>query len=346
MRLPEPARTTFLAGWEAVESAANQIGISTEEIRLGGGTLLATRWNHRKSIDIDLTVDPEIHLAVLYRELARGPLPDQGWTIEYSRALDKLLVSEPPSLQTTPYGDERGRFDIWSKAPNPEHGAGTDTIEDLKFSTLSNVQVLTGKLDRATRALPRDVADFAVGGEKDPLSVEYAINQWVPERAGTVANAWMKAIREWGTDEWKELETILNVSSREAREIAGRGPDVLRAAVYKNVRIEKGHDDEVHVRTSSGLCDNRNLRFTVSELEEFLKTSGFATRMRRATTERVLAAARRAPAGESIYAEENGDETVTRPAPLPAAKRPANTSRRTDRHRRNRDERLTMSIDQ
>lgn len=72
MRLPEPARTTFLAGWPAVESAANQIGISTEEMRLGGGTLLATRWNHRKSIDVDLTVDPDIHLAGLYTSKRTG----------------------------------------------------------------------------------------------------------------------------------------------------------------------------------------------------------------------------------------------------------------------------------
>ena len=312
MRLPEPARTTFLAGWPAVESAANQIGISTEEMRLGGGTLLATRWNHRKSIDVDLTVDPDIHLAGLYRELLGGPLPARGWTIEYSRRLDKVLVTEPASLQTTSYGDERGRFDIWSKRPDPEYGVTTDVIEGRDFSTLSNVQVLGGKITRGTKALPRDVADFAIGGEKDSLSVEHAVNRWPPEVPGTIANAWTIAIRSWAASNWEELETVLNVSSRDAREVAGRGPEVLRAAIYKTVHIEKVRNDEIHVRTSSGLCRDRGLEFSVAGLEDFLRTSGFAARMRKATTERVLTSARDAPAGRPIYVEEDGWETVTR----------------------------------
>lgn len=340
MRLPEPARTTFLEGWPAVESAANRTGIGAEEMRLGGGTLLATRWKHRSSIDVDLMVDPDIHLGGLYRELLGGPLAAQGWTIEYSRRLEKVLVTEPASLRTTPYGDERGRFDIWAKSPDPEHGVTTSVIEGRNFRTLSNVQVLGGKLTRGTRALPRDVADFAIGGERDSLSIEHAVNRWPPEVAGTIANAWTIALKAWGETNWEELEIVLNVSSRDAREIAGRGPEALRAAIYRTVRIEKVRNDEIHVRTSSGLCKDRGLEFSVAGLEEFLATSGFAARMRKATAERVLMSARDAPAGRQIYVEEDGWETTTRPPPPPAAARPSGTRPETeppDRSRRRED---------
>ena len=311
MRLPEPARTTFLAGWPAVESAAGRAGIGAEEMRLGGGTLLATRWRHRSSVDVDLMVDPDVHLGGLYRELLGGPLPARGWTIEYSRRLDKVLVTEPASLQKTPYGDERGRFDIWAKTPDPEYGVTTSMIEDRNFRTLSNVQILGGKITRGTKALPRDVVDFSVGSEKDSLSIEHAVNRWPPEVAATIANAWTMALETWRAEDWKELEIVLNVSSRDALEIVGRGPEALRAAIYETVRIEKVRNDVVRVRTSSGLCEDRNLEFSVAGLEDFLKTSGFAARMRKATTERVLASARDAPAGRRIYVEENGWETTT-----------------------------------
>ena len=51
--LPEPARDIWLRTINAVQAALRETGTP----RLGGGTLLAARWQHRKSLDIDLSFE-------------------------------------------------------------------------------------------------------------------------------------------------------------------------------------------------------------------------------------------------------------------------------------------------
>ena len=53
MKLPEPARTLWTRHREAIERIATTPGAESQ-IMLGGGTLLAARWKHRESTDIDV----------------------------------------------------------------------------------------------------------------------------------------------------------------------------------------------------------------------------------------------------------------------------------------------------
>ena len=53
MKLPEPARTLWTRHRGAIERVATANGAESR-IMLGGGSVLAARWNHRKSTDIDV----------------------------------------------------------------------------------------------------------------------------------------------------------------------------------------------------------------------------------------------------------------------------------------------------
>ena len=53
MELPEPASTLWKRHREAVEQLATGPG-EKNRVLLGGGTILAARWQHRRSTDIDV----------------------------------------------------------------------------------------------------------------------------------------------------------------------------------------------------------------------------------------------------------------------------------------------------
>lgn len=61
LRLPEPARGLWLRTRDAIRTSLDEIGIS--EYAIGGGTILAARWNHhRASDDIDLSLPANARL--------------------------------------------------------------------------------------------------------------------------------------------------------------------------------------------------------------------------------------------------------------------------------------------
>ena len=68
--LPEPARTLWIASRETIRRALDAIG--AEQYRLGGGTVLAARWQHRISFDVDINVDPAV-------DLRRLDGPEHAW---------------------------------------------------------------------------------------------------------------------------------------------------------------------------------------------------------------------------------------------------------------------------
>ena len=55
LRLPEPARGLWLRTRDAIRTSLDEIGIS--EYAIGGGTILAARWEHHRASDyIDLSL--------------------------------------------------------------------------------------------------------------------------------------------------------------------------------------------------------------------------------------------------------------------------------------------------
>ena len=64
--LPSPARTLWDRAAHVLDRALTQFRNPQPAWHLGGGTLLAARWNHRSSTDIDLTVPAGAGIETLY----------------------------------------------------------------------------------------------------------------------------------------------------------------------------------------------------------------------------------------------------------------------------------------
>ena len=70
--LPSPARNLWDRAAHVLDRALAQFRNRQPAWHLGGGTLLAARWNHRSSTDIDLTVPAGAGIETLH--------PDYGCT--------------------------------------------------------------------------------------------------------------------------------------------------------------------------------------------------------------------------------------------------------------------------
>lgn len=123
------------------------------ECRLGGGTILAARWRHRDSFDVDLTVSPGAILGSLRPRLDEA-MAALGGAADYRRGQWKIDF-------------DAGQVDLSSLQPYPVGAQRTAIVDDEPFIVLSTSQILNGKLERASRSPVRDVFENNVlGGER------------------------------------------------------------------------------------------------------------------------------------------------------------------------------------
>ena len=65
LTLPPPAGTLWHAIGETVREELRSISDRQTQYAIGGGSILAARWKHRYSYDIDLVVQPDTPLGML-----------------------------------------------------------------------------------------------------------------------------------------------------------------------------------------------------------------------------------------------------------------------------------------
>ena len=72
LELPEPARTLFRKTRAALDTHVAAYAADGEGYKLGGGTILAARWKHRRSNDIDLLFHPDTRTSHFEAELGKA----------------------------------------------------------------------------------------------------------------------------------------------------------------------------------------------------------------------------------------------------------------------------------
>ena len=145
MKLPEPARTLWARHREAIERIATTPGAESQ-IMLGGGTVLAARWKHRESTDIDVLLPGRNNLNDA-RE--NGPLDlaaaTGGKHEESSR--DRLKVKL-----------DIGMLDVAAIKPQMPGLEEQLLVEGRNETVLASAQILRGKFYRTDKGItPRRV---------------------------------------------------------------------------------------------------------------------------------------------------------------------------------------------
>lgn len=141
MKLPEPARTLWTRHREAIEQIATTPGAESR-IMLGGGTLLAARWNHRESTDIDVLLPDRDNLNDA-RE--NGPLDLAAATggEHKGSSRDRLRVE----LET-------GMLDMAATRPQMPGLEERVDVEGRNETVLASAQILRGNSAAPTGASP------------------------------------------------------------------------------------------------------------------------------------------------------------------------------------------------
>ena len=162
LQLPGDARRLWLATRHIVKEALAGLEQGAAEYRIGGGTILAARWGHRESCDIDITVDEKTPLRELQKDSGHRFEPAMealGGRPEFNAELNLLTVVFA-----------RSRIDLWARNPMPAAGHETIRVEGEPEVVLSTAQILRGKLERADLNVVRDVYDVIKAAEQEPES--------------------------------------------------------------------------------------------------------------------------------------------------------------------------------
>lgn len=154
--------------WARVRQAIHRLpeepGTGPVPPHLGGGTILASRWGHRWSADIDIFLPGRINLLDLQQnderqieKLVGGKIEEAGpWQIKLAFAESKLDISITP--------------------PRPESGHRMAIVDKKQEMVLSSTQILRGKLARADEGLVRDAFDITAAARAEPDALAAAIS--------------------------------------------------------------------------------------------------------------------------------------------------------------------------
>lgn len=172
MTLPEPARTLWLAARDALADGLRRSEQEEPAYALGGGTILAARWRHRRSFDIDVIVPPETQLAERRNSLEES----------FQRLHAEVVIHERLNkARITPTGNQ-GVIDVWAREPMLGKAVLNEDVEGRRERTLTTAQILRGKVERAAMQLARDAYDVLTASRNDAPALEAAITPFHAKR--------------------------------------------------------------------------------------------------------------------------------------------------------------------
>ena len=234
LSLPRPAATLWRAIGQTVRAELRSISDRKTLYALGGGSILAARWKHRDSHDIDLVVQPDTPLGMLSE--ANNPAARFEASM---RALGGTPAFHPMArLWTVSFDKGERKLDLWATVPLLAAGEQTCAIDGRLETALSSAQILRGKLERAEEALARDVFDIVKASEKEPDALEAAVNAISREAAEAIAQNYHWAGPTIASDAETALGGIPEPERIEPKELGNRAAHAISNSRYTRCRIE------------------------------------------------------------------------------------------------------------
>lgn len=263
--LPSPARELWLRTRAIVDDGLRQVQGGSARYAIGGGTILAARWRHRTSFDIDITVSPDTPLHKAddpYQSDFNRRMTEAGGKPAYSPELNKYKIAFEGGSE----------IDLWATAPIFGTADKQERVEGHDQAVLSSAQILRGKLERAEMNMVRDVADVIAAAQHDPESLEAAINS-IPRAMGEYI-AWS----------WHHANPILREDARTAlrgtdnrepnyHNLGSQGARAVQAALYDALEIGvSGRRIRLRVETAGG--ERRSHQVTPENADEHFEEHG------------------------------------------------------------------------
>ena len=272
LTLPEPAASLWRRAAPALERALGQTERPPARWSIGGGTILARRWGHRESTDIDLTVPAGTGIHTL-DDRAGGTLEADmtaagAADVFTGRARHRIVF-------------ESGSIDIAEMDARPSAGGETVVIDGHEVTVKSTTQILRGKLERALReeSPVRDLFDVAVAHHADPDALAEAANMLGEDEIRQVRTHWRMNAYGLRQEAGAKLTSVNPEYEAERRDPVGQAAERLGDALYLAVRIhatEGGLTIETRTRGRSP----RTVRTCYDEAPNVLERTGIGEFLR------------------------------------------------------------------
>ena len=237
--------------------------------QLGGGTVLAARWQHRDSFDLDLAVGRDVPL----RDLAepgsrfRETMADLGGRATYYERQWVIRF-------------DAGEVDLVQLSPVPPGAEREALVNGSPAIVLDSAQILHGKLQRADKALVRDVFDLIKAAEHDPRALAAAVNCHSDYETEVRALMLENADATLEHDAPVQLVGVGTIDDRAT--LGTQAGAALRGALYRDVAIwTEGEGAIIECRTRSGGV--HRIAIAAGEIDRGLDESGIGHHLRAAS---------------------------------------------------------------
>ena len=264
LTLPLPARGIWLRVRSLLEPALERLGPEAGPWKIGGGTVLAARWNHRESTDLDLTVNAGAAIPALFSghtdDFEAEIRQRGGYSITFDR--DRCTV-----------GFSTGKLDLCALDPTPREGHAEALVDGEPAVVLNSAQILCGKLRRANRSPVRDVFDIVVAGKLDPHALAIAANTRTARETEAITAAWQTSNPVFTYNAPLDLSGVRPQFAGDMATLGHAAADALMGARYERVRIQvdKGVG-LVETRTRNGV--DRKLAVDPAYIDEVFEANG------------------------------------------------------------------------
>ena len=196
------------------------------ELRLGGGTALAARWQHRHSTDVDLFVDAEAYEGLRNSERQfRADLEECGADL-------KTVTVELWHARIFLAGE--GEVTVSTSRPVTPYPVSGDTVFGTDVPLETTAEILAKKLNyrivRNGDIVPRDLYDIAVAQRLAPAELEAALST-LSERHLHDISAELRLLGHG----WMERHPQ-SLSAPASRDDAANAVRLARSAIQRHIR--------------------------------------------------------------------------------------------------------------
>ena len=219
--------------WEKIRDATaaqlNTPGENAEGRRsyeIGGGSILAARWQHRESYDIDLTTtDPNGAIAETIATNGRLASAIHG------------VVTPQSSMHRAVISTHAGTLDVTKMRPKRDGEQRTAIVNGRPETVLTTAQIIEGKLARAREVIARDVYDVITAREVDPASLEKACGSLAAREAEAIATLWDTQNKRLEADAEEKIRTLDGEMPENLKDLGRHGARAIEEFWLRSRRV-------------------------------------------------------------------------------------------------------------
>ncbi len=267
LTLPHAAHALWTRVEQPLNLALRHLRTAGVQWTLGGGTVMAARWRHRRSNDIDLTVPQGSGIHALSDEAS-------GFTAQMMAA-GARRTALGTRHHVIEFSGTTGSLEITEMDLRPAGGATLMRCGASEVFVCTNTQIIRGKLERSLRheAPARDLYDTAVAARLDPQSLAQAVNMLPPEAVREIANEWRQNEHRLRHEAVNALEDVDPEHQRLLSDLVGVASQAILDARYTVIEISRGQQ-AIAIRAATSGGSRHTLRATSETLRETLEASG------------------------------------------------------------------------